>query len=213
MSRGIFGSPSATWRLCCICGTSWRSWKIQLLLVGRLSLLGKLQGHNATISLWFFWRSWRPCIFPTEHGNVDASRIPFVVCMSLAFEWSMIYPLMLVIYTLFLLQICKLGSLLPIFFAEKHLKQNKSVSWKEHWTAASPSYPPYPIWRFPEIGVPPVIIHFNRIFHNHPFGVPLCMETTIYCRVSFLVAVPSDRISQGDLEVLQNGHRICHLGS
>ena len=30
------------------------------------------------------------------------------------------------------------------------------------------------IWRFPEIGVPPVIIHFNRIFHHKPiiFGYP-----------------------------------------
>ena len=31
------------------------------------------------------------------------------------------------------------------------------------------------IWRFPEIGVPPVLIHFNGIFHeiNHPaMGVP-----------------------------------------
>jgi len=29
-------------------------------------------------------------------------------------------------------------------------------------------------WRFPEMGVPPVLIHFNRTFQkiNHPFGVP-----------------------------------------
>ena len=40
------------------------------------------------------------------------------------------------------------------------------------------------IWKFPEIVVPPVIIHFNRTFHeiNHPAiggnGVPPWMETS-----------------------------------
>ena len=38
-----------------------------------------------------------------------------------------------------------------------------------------------PIWRFPKVGVPPVIIQFCRTFHeiNHPFGVPQVMETLI----------------------------------
>ena len=38
------------------------------------------------------------------------------------------------------------------------------------------------IWRFPDMGVPPVIIHVHKIFHilNHPaIGVPPFMETLI----------------------------------
>ena len=39
----------------------------------------------------------------------------------------------------------------------------------------------YIYWRFPEIGVPPVLIHFRLVFSiiNYPFGVPLFMETPI----------------------------------
>ena len=35
-----------------------------------------------------------------------------------------------------------------------------------------------PIWRFPEIGVPRLIIHLNMVLHykHHPFWVPQCME-------------------------------------
>ena len=39
------------------------------------------------------------------------------------------------------------------------------------------------IWRFPEMGVPPVIIQFHGIFPNksHPFGgTPMTMETPIF---------------------------------
>ena len=39
------------------------------------------------------------------------------------------------------------------------------------------------IWRFPKIGVPPVIIHFQGIFHYKPssyWGSPMAMETPIW---------------------------------
>ena len=36
-------------------------------------------------------------------------------------------------------------------------------------------------WRFQKIGAPPVLIHFNRIFHHKPsiWGTPMSMETPI----------------------------------
>ena len=50
-------------------------------------------------------------------------------------------------------------------------------------TAASTTSQPwkdlYPNWRFPEIGVPPVIVHFNRTFPHKPsiLGYPHLLET------------------------------------
>ena len=57
--------------------------------------------------------------------------------------WSMIYPFMLVVYQLFLLQIINLQTRLfaSIFYAEKNtlnrINTIENNSWKEHWTAPS----------------------------------------------------------------------------
>ena len=56
------------------------------------------------------------------------------------------------------------------------------------------------IWWFPKIGVPPVIIHFTRIFpsKNHPaIGVPPLMETSIFVPVlSHIPAMSSCWVSR-----------------
>ena len=46
------------------------------------------------------------------------------------------------------------------------------------------------IWMFPEMGIPPVIIHFNGMFHiqkRHFGGTPMTMETPIW--MVFLLSV------------------------
>ena len=40
------------------------------------------------------------------------------------------------------------------------------------------------IWRFPKVGVPPVIIHFNGIFHHKPSRKPPYPSGLVSCQVN-----------------------------
>lgn len=65
----------------------------------------------------------------------------------------------------------------PGTFLDRFPTRNRELQYQRVWLDYSHYIAMIFIWRFPEMGVPPVIIHLEKY---HPaIGVPTCMETAV----------------------------------